>query len=440
MVSNNHIFTLLLQVALVLAFATFLMLVVHSSAYAQQYYECQVSVKTVMRDDVACRDYVNLLHRCQIYDKNYSGSGVPNFCYGSCVNRSDIPRVCADVIVQPSNNPEAHEARVRDDAIEEGKNKIKEQTGIDVDQFRGTPFEEEVRERLEGVENEINTDDGVDASEVNYIVGEIVSVIKDIVDEGIGYIISGTREKIGDIEDNIKENVPLIGDGDELTEEDFEDHSIEATGFNEYRSEKWPDENGTKIAKVVDPYGIERYTSDGKHFYDNAYDAAHSGEGLSNIANNVKDAWSDFVDVFSFRTKLEDKDKELQREIAREVLDDAKSQREKDVEKAYEKLSSKVNVPRFGDVPAKAVIEVAKEASATDFAGGALLYIEQRREGKSPATIRENFSEELAEGYGTFREGVSLSTTNEHAPAVLFARYEETYQRYLLAKEFGREE
>ncbi|XKT74356.1 MAG: hypothetical protein ACJKTH_03305 [Patescibacteria group bacterium UBA2163] len=410
------------------------------TTHAQEYYECQVSVKASMRDDVTCRDYLNFTHRCQIYDKKYSGSGVPNFCSSECLNRSDIPRVCADVIVQRSNNPEAHEKR---NAIEkEGKDQIEDQLGVDIDQFMGTDIEKEVRNRLEGIENEINTEDGIDSGEIQYITKRIVAVIRDILGEKVGGVITGTKEKIGNFGNTIKNNIPIIGNAgdDELTEEDFEDHSIEATGFNEFRTEKWPDDDGTKIAKIVDPYGIERYTSDGKHFYDNAYDAAHSQEGFSNMVNTVGDAWEGFTGIFSFRTKLKDGDKELQREIAREVLNDAQNQREKDIEKAYEKLSGQIKTPTLGNVPAKAVIEVAKEASATDFAGGALLYIEQREEGKSPATIKTNLSEELSEGYGTFGRGVSLSTTNKDAPAVLFARYEETYQRYLLAKEFGRKE
>lgn len=188
----------------------------------------------------------------------------------------------------------------------------------------------------------------------------------------------------------------------------------------------------------MDPYGREKYTSDGKHFYNNAYDAAYSGSGISNVLNIAKDVWGDFKGIFSFRGKLKDKDKELQRTIAREVLKDAKSQKDKDVEKANKKLSAKFKMPKYGDVPAKTIIEIAKEASETDFAGGVLVYIEQRKEGKSLSYIRENSSEELGAGYGTFGQGVSLSTTNKYAKAVIYARYEESYQRYLLAKEFGR--
>lgn len=285
--------------------------------------------------------------------------------------------------------------------------------------------------------------DSPSVGEAGKRIGEIIAPIINKIGNIVGKIkiIPGKiKEKVGEIKDKIINKLPWGDDKDldELTEEDFADNSIEGTGFNEFRTGKYPDKNGVKIAKIVDPYGKGRYTSDGKHFYDNPHSAAHSGEGVRNIFNKIRDAWNDFKGIFSFKAKLKDKDKELQREIAREVLKDAKSQKEKDIEKAYKKLSDRISAPKFGDIPAKAIVEIAKEASATDFAGGVLLYIELRKEGESPTFIRENISEELSEGYGTFGEGVSFSTTNKYAKAVIYARYEEAYQRYLLAKEFGR--
>ena len=394
-----------------------LAVVAPSTVAAQEYYECVVT-SNGSRGGV-CAQYQGRAHMCQLYD-GYSGAGTPSHCSKFCLNRSGIPEECATVSVRPSTNPEAHRQ----------KKNIEDQIGIDLGALKG--MEGEIRNRLGNIEDEINTKDGVDSGEVQYVVGRVISVIRDI----LGEKVTGFFKKDPDDEDTES----MDEEYDELTEEDFMDTSIEGTGFNEYRTEKWPDENGVKIGKIVGPYGGERYTSDGKHFYDNPYDAAHSGEGLSNFANGVSDAWSGFTGLFSFRGKLPDKDKELQRDIAREVLTGAKSQHAKDIEEAYEKISEKIDVPVLGDVPAKAVVEVAKEASATDFAGGALLYIEQRKEGKTLSNIRENLSEELSEGYGTFGEGVSLSTTSKQAEAVLYARYEEVYQRYLLAKEFGREE
>lgn len=403
----------LLPISLLLAF------VAPASVFAQPFYECQVVSDAAKGRP--CEADRGRIHACQIYDSSYKGGSIPSFCLNQCVDRSGIPEDCAVVIVAPSRNPEAHQ----------GRSQVIEQTGLDPEDLG--EIGGEVRDRLSGIENEINTDDGVDSDEVSYVVGRIVDVIKDIFKEKIGGAVTGVKDKIKDI-------IPGGDDEDELTEEDFMDTGLDSTQPGEYKTEKWPDEDGVKIAKIVDPYGIERYTSDGKHFYDNPYSAAHSGEGLRSLSNGIKDSWRDFTGFFSFRGKLKDKDKELQRQIAREVLDDAKSQRDKDVEKAYEKLSDKVKVPTFGDVPAKVVIESMKEASATDFAGGALRYIEERKGGMSPAGVRENYIEELSAGYGSFGEGVSLSTANKQAEAVIFARYEEVYQRYLLAKEFGRED
>ena len=159
------------------------------------------------------------------------------------------------------------------------------------------------------------------------------------------------------------------------------------------------------------------------------------------MINDVKDTFSSVTNWF-WKTKEPDTQNQLKLSIAREVLSDTKSQSEKDIEKAYEKLGEKINTPTFGDVPAKAVVEVAKELPAKDFASAASVYIEEREKGNSQASIRENNSEILSEGYGTFgNQGeVSLSTKNKYAEAVLYARYEEVYQRYKIAKEFGRTE
>ena len=414
---RTAIFTLMISLVLI-----------PSSAQAQPYYECLVA-SDAARGGV-CEQHRGRVHKCQLYD-GYSG-GIPNHCSNFCVERSEIPAACAVVTVGVSSNPEAHQ----------GKAQVEEQLGIDIEDLGDIGGE--VQSRLQGIENEINVDDGVDADEIQHVVGRVVAVIRDILGERLGDTVSKVTDKVKEVFTGSDDPEETSDDDDEdleeLTEEDFFDTGLDSTGFNEYKAEKWPDEDGTKIAKIVDPYGVERYTSDGKHFYDSPYDAAHSGEGFSNVVNGVKGAWESVKGVFSFETKLKDEDKELQRKIAREVLDDAKSNRQKDIEKAYEKLSDKVKAPALADVPASAVIEVAKEARASDFAQGALLYIEQREEGKSQANIKANLSEELSEGYGTFGEGVSLSTVNEYAPAVLFARYEEAYQRYRLAKEFGRTE
>ena len=417
-------------------------------ASAQQVYECVVRADTTKGTE--CSNLGGLEHKCQLYD-GYSGSGVPDFCSGFCLNRSGIPEYCASVSVQASGNPEAHSA----------KKQVEEQTGINLDSIKG--LEGEIVDRLSGIENEINTEDGVDAEEVEYIIGRVVSIIKDIISDNLGNTVSnavgGVNDKFNEVKEIVVDKLPFVGndDGDDTVGEDINGDGITDFDFDEedpfattgldavkpggYDFDTWPDENGTKIAKIVDAYGIERYTSDGEHFYDKPYDAAHSGSGVSAAWNGAKDAISDVGDWF-WKTKDVDKDKQLQDDIAREVLSDTKSKKEKDVDKAYEKYSDKIKTPAFGDVPAKAVIEVMKEVSEKDFASAAQVYIEERKNGNSPAVIRENNSTILSGGYGTFgnQGGVSQVTANKHATAVLYARYEEVYQRYEIAKELGRAE
>jgi len=158
---------------------------------------------------------------------------------------------------------------------------------------------------------------------------------------------------------------------------------------------------------------------------------------LSNIANIVGDTTSNVYDFF-FVGSNKDTDIQLQNEIAGEVLKDSQSQSEKDVEKAYGKISGKIKTPTGGDIPAKVIVMVAEESKKADFAEGVRFYIKQRKQGSETSYIRQNFSEKLSGGYGTFKGGVSQSTVARQAEGVLYARYEESYQRYLLAKKFGR--
>ena len=398
-----------------------------TAGHAQEYYECAVSFDASVGE--ACEAYRGRVHMCQLYNWTFT-PGIPSHCSGFCLNRSGIPAECATVVVRQSNFPEKHE----------GKSQVEEQIGIDLEALSG--IEGAVRDRLSGIENEINTEDGVDQEEVQYVVGRVVGVIQDILGEKISGFFGGIKEKVTGTDevqsDTEKEDASdQVEDVDE--EDPFAETGLDAVKPGEYDFEKWPDEDGTKIAKIIDAYGVERYTSDGKHFYDTPYSAAHSGEGVRGAWNGVKDTFASIGDWFS-KAEEKDPDQQLRLDIAREVLADSKSQREKDVEKAYQKLSAKIDTPTFGDVPAKAVVAVAKELPAKDFASAASVYIAEREKGNSQATIRENNSEILSGGYGTFgNQGeVSLSTTNKYAEAVLYARYEEAYQRYKIAKEFGR--
>lgn len=398
----------------VLLFAIGIAFLLPVGAQAQEYYECVVTSDS-SRGGV-CENFGGYSHMCQLYG-GYSGVGIPEHCSSFCVDRSDIPEGCVVVSVRASSNPEAHKARAG----------ILDGAAIESEALQDIAGE--LQEKLQGIEGEINTEDGISDSEISYIISRVVDAIRSILGERLTGFLPNSDEA---------EVTPEDDEYDELTEEDFFDTGLESTGFNEYRTEKWPDEDGVTIAKVVDPYGVERYTSDGKHFYDSPYDAAHSGEGFSALTNSIGDAWEGFTGAFSFQAKLPDADLELQRTIAREVLSDAKSQRDKDVEEAYEKLSKKISVPTGGGVPAKVIVTVAKEANETDFAQGVMRYIKEREAGLSQSTIRENFSEELYEGYGSFGAGISQGTAAKQATAVLEARYEEAYIRYKLAKEFGR--
>ncbi len=326
----------------------------------------------------------------------------------------------------------------------------------------------EIEREGEALANRINAEDGISSSEAEDIINVIFTFLAKLFAQSKDRVIDDAKGQVGNIKDNIVEKIPFVGkkepkwgtdiDGDGITDFDpnevnpFEDTGLSAVKPGQYRTEKWPNEDGTKIAKIVDVYGKERYTSDGKHFYDTPYDAAHSSEGLSNMWNGAKDTWGKF-----WNTKNSDKDKQLRMDVAREVLEDAKTQSEKDVDNAYNAYQAAdfahdaVSVAQgtgspamfFAGVPADAVVAVAKEVSANDFSSAAAVYIRERERGEnnSPMEIRKTMPELFGEGYGTLgNEGaISLKTKNEHAPAVLLARYEEAYQRYKIAKEFGRE-
>jgi len=142
---------------------------------------------------------------------------------------------------------------------------------------------------------------------------------------------------------------------------------------------------------------------------------------------------------------LKDEDKELQREIAREVLGDFSKKDDELLEKKHEKYAEilentfeSVAPKGFTDlaaVPANSIKAFAKEADETEFAQGVMIYIEERQNGKSFDVIYSSPPEELI--YGGLK-GVSMSVNAKYPKALLYSKYEESYQRYLLAKELGR--
>ena len=324
-----------------------------------------------------------------------------------------------------------------------------------------------IEEKADALEDGINIDDDVISEEEESIIDTVFSFLSDIFNKGKDKVVGNDESKIGGVVGDLVDKVTAIGekepkwgtdiDGDGITdfdpneEDPFADNGLNAVKPGEYKTDTWPNEGGTKIAKIVDVYGKERYTSDGKYYYDTPYDAAHSGEGVSSLWNGAKDKWSSF-----WNAKNPDKEKQLRIDVAREVIDDAKSQDQKDVENAYaayqaaDFVHDAVDVARgtgnpamfLAGVPADAIVAVAKEVSANDFSSAAAVYIREREGEKnnSPESIRKTLPELFGEGYGTLgNEGaISLVTKNKHAPAVLQARYEEAYQRYKIAKEFER--
>jgi len=200
-------------------------------------------------------------------------------------------------------------------------------------------------------------------------------------------------------------------------------------------------DEGSKIIKFIDAYGQEKYTRDGKNYYD-TYGRAATDNILISTINKAKDLPGNIWDFF-FKTKLADKDKELQREISREVFKTLKSD---DIEKIEEKYADIV-----GDIassflpeqakdlvsfPADSLKEFAKEAEETEFAEGVMIYIQEREAGSTKNQLYQNTPEELI--YGGIGGGVAAGLNAEYPKALLFSKYEEAYQRYSIAKELGR--
>ena len=83
------------------------------------------------------------------------------------------------------------------------------------------------------------------------------------------------------------------------------------------------------------------------------------------------------------------------------------------------------------------VKEFAKEADETEFAQGVMIYIAERKANRTPEQIFEEPPEEL-QGEGGGLNTVSASFVNKYPKALLFSKYEESYQRYLIAKSLDR--
>ena len=200
---------------------------------------------------------------------------------------------------------------------------------------------------------------------------------------------------------------------------------------------------GIKIIRFVDTYGQEKYTRDGKNYY-NTYGRAATDNILVSAINKVKEIPGNIWN-FIFKTKLLDKDKELQREVSREVF---KTLKDDNVEKIEEKYTDIVGdiassflpkqVKDLVNVPADSIKKFAKEAKETEFAEGVGIYIKERESGSTSNQLYQDTPEELI--YGGIGGGVALGLNIDYPKALLFSKYEEAYQRYKIAKELGRNE
>jgi len=323
-----------------------------------------------------------------------------------------------------------------------------------LDKFLDSINDPELKSRAERVRADVEQNGWTDSNEK-----EVREILKLFTGDRIKAFFGGVTSKISGIGTKIKDLFKKDKEG--FDEEGYDENGLDEDGFdrdgnfvsdifdtvgsNEFKTQMWPDEEGVKVAKIVGPYGEARYTADGKHYYDTPAKASLSTGGIRKGMNNISDAFGSFASIFSFSTsKTGDPEKDLQREIAREVLKDSKSQSEKDAEKAFkafEKTGKKLGGKLVG-VPADVVVQSMKEANATEFAQGVMIYITER-EGKDgitgPKTANHIFSsppEELGPEGGF--KGVSAAFTAGQPKAVLFSRYEEAYQRYLVAKELGR--
>ena len=129
---------------------------------AETYFECVVE-SDASRGGV-CENFRGYTHMCQLYD-GYSGDGIPEHCSGFCVDRSDVPADCAQVSVRVSSNPEAHTVRAG----------VLDGTGLN------TEFIEDIAGELQGalggIENEIDTSDGIDQDEVTHIISRVIGAL-----------------------------------------------------------------------------------------------------------------------------------------------------------------------------------------------------------------------------------------------------------------------
>ncbi|MDD3263289.1 MAG: hypothetical protein PHT94_00150 [Candidatus Nanoarchaeia archaeon] len=426
------------------------------------YYQCEVNVDLkegvdfgfmengvawVSHDAQNCYDYKFRTHICQIYGYDLDMNQMQNYCEDFCLKRANFPKNCKVLVnVKESTNIEAHQEKNKMENVVENNEiiqkiinffqKIKNNDQIDNLESEEESEEKNQEEYQEDQYNEYDNqyDNQLDSNQ--NLIQENLEKKKNIVEKVKNLFEKKCDEGFVLFE---KECVPDC-DFDEKWngKECILDKPLKP---NEY--EIMYNDRGEKIMKFVDSYGQEKYTKDGKYFYD-SYGQASVNNPIRNAYHSVKEGISGISDFF-FKTKLKDKDEELKREISREVLSEFKKdgKKEKTIENIEEKvggLADSVLPKHLKDlvsVPANSVKDFAKEARATEFAEGASIYMKYRDEGMSTDQLYQNSPEELI--YGGIGGGVAQGLNSEFPKAVLFSKYEESYQRYKLAKELGRE-
>ncbi len=342
-------------------------------------YECIIMVDNNKIDDPECFQYIQRGHMCQITG-NYSG-GVPSFCTTTCLKRSNIPARCAKVDVQVSS-------------------------------FSG---EKKNVPQIDNIIDDIKIPE-IKIPEINISEVEIPKFFEKEEEE----------EYLCEIEEkwNGKECIP--------------DKIIEPNEYEVMYTSK-----GEKIIHFVDTYGQDKYTRDGKNYY-NTYGRAATNNILTSTIEKVKEIPGNIWN-FLFKTKLADKDKELQREVSREVFKTLKDDKVEKIEEKYADIVGDIassflpkQVKDLVKVPANSIKEFAKEAKETEFAEGVMIYIKEREEGTTRDQLYQNTPEELI--YGGIGRGVAVGLNIEYPKALLFSKYEEAYQRYKIARELGRSE
>jgi hypothetical protein len=367
-----------------------------------EYYQCRImgnpiegvdygygAVPWVKHGREACFELRGRAHICQIYDYDLNQNQMQEYCENYCLKRSNFPKDCVEITLEPSTNIEAHQLRVASenqsikDKILNLFKKNEDKVPTNLKNLFQKEEEKELEEQIECLDDEI------------LINNECVYRCE--------------FDQIWNGKQCIAENIPP----------------------NTYQVFY---EDNVKLIKFTDINGNEKWTKDGKKYYDSKSYALNPPL-IKKTSEFFSDKWKGFKSAL-FETKFKDKDQEMQRVISREVIsnDDDKEK----IEEKYRDVLSKTTdfaVPNYlsdlVSVPADSIKEFSKEADKTEFTQGAMIYIKER-ETRSVDNIYQNPPEELV--YGGFK-GVGQNINNKYEKSVLYAKYEEVYQKYKIQKE-----